>query len=479
MKNKIKYLLLLIPFLLLSVMIIIYILFFYNNDVSQLNEVNITYDSKNENFDFSDYKNYNVNLDKVSDKYTISEKGVYHISGSLNGYIEVNTEENVVLVLDSATITNTNGPCIYILSAKNTYIELVGENTLIDSEDYSSFEDVDGTIYSKDDLIIYGDGTLNLIANYLDGIVSKDDLVIYSGTYNIKSKDDAIRGKDSVTIVDGTFNIESDGDGIKSTNSEDNEKGYILIQNGTFNIQAGNDGFDAETNIQVDNGNFDIVTGGGSQGTTSKTNDMFGWSNQVNTDEDTPSTKGIKSGYNIVINNGTFKISSLDDGIHSNKNIAINDGSFTIDSDDDGIHADGFLEINGGTYTINSHEGIEGTYVKINDGTITINSTDDGINAGNKSDEYDVVIEINGGYITIKMSSGDTDGIDSNGDIIVNGGTIDISGNSAFDYDKNATYNGGTIIVNGEETNTITNQFMGGMQNNGQNGGNMQEKRRF
>ena len=76
------------------------------------------------------------------------------------------------------------------------------------------------------------------------------------------------------------------------------------------------------------------------------------------------------------------------------------------------------------------------------------------------------------------MGSGDTDGIDANGNIYINGGTIDITGNSPFDYDGNAEYNGGTIIVNGTKTNTITNQMMGGgMMNNGgmMNGGGKQK----
>ena len=60
------------------------------------------------------------------------------------------------------------------------------------------------------------------------------------------------------------------------------------------------------------------------------------------------------------------------------------------------------------------------------------------------------------------MAQGDTDGIDANGDIIVSGGTINITGQSAFDYDGNASYTGGTIIVNGETVNAITGQFMGG-----------------
>ena len=63
------------------------------------------------------------------------------------------------------------------------------------------------------------------------------------------------------------------------------------------------------------------------------------------------------------------------------------------------------------------------------------------------------------------MGSGDTDGIDSNGNLYINGGIIDITANSPFDYDGEAKYNGGTIIVNGTETNTITNQMMGGNMN--------------
>ena len=50
----------------------------------------------------------------------------------------------------------------------------------------------------------------------------------------------------------------------------------------------------------------------------------------------------------------------------------------------------------------------------------------------------------------------------TSGNIVINGGTIDITGNSPFDYDGKAEYNGGTIIVNGTKTNTITNQMMGG-----------------
>ena len=73
------------------------------------------------------------------------------------------------------------------------------------------------------------------------------------------------------------------------------------------------------------------------------------------------------------------------------------------------------------------------------------------------------------------MAQGDTDGIDSNGDLTITGGTINITGQSAFDYDGTATYTGGTLIVNGEEIHELTNQMMGpgGMGPGGMNGQRM------
>ena len=87
------------------------------------------------------------------------------------------------------------------------------------------------------------------------------------------------------------------------------------------------------------------------------------------------------------------------------------------------------------------------------------------------------MIEINGGNITIKMGQGDTDGVDSNGDIIINGGTINVTGQSTFDYDGTGKINGGTVICNGQEVTTLPNQFMGGEGQGGMRQQNMQGRR--
>ena len=122
---------------------------------------------------------------------------------------------------------------------------------------------------------------------------------------------------------------------------------------------------------------------------------------------------------------------------------------------------------------INAAEGIEATQVILNDGSVSINASDDGINAGSKSNSLSVKIEINGGELTISMGAGDTDAVDSNADLIISGGTIDITAQSPFDYDGNCSYTGGTIIVNGTQTDSVTNQMMGGDMMGGQPGGMM------
>ena len=380
---------------------------------------------------------YDLNLTKST---SITKGGVYTITGTIeDGQLLINTNDDVKLILNNVTIKNSNGPAIYVEDSNCTYIELIGENALEGKVN----DEYDSVLLSKDDLYISGEGILKVVSN-IDGISSSDNLTINSGTFIIEAGDDAIKGKDSLVIENGSFTITSGGDAIKTTNQD--ELGNLIIENGTFNITTNGDGIVSINTLEINNGEFTFKTDKNST---------------------TSSQKGIKAENNITINNGTFNLNMNDDGIHSNKDVTINNGTFNITSNDDSIHADGKLEINDGTITLNAHEGLEATYVKINGGNINIIASDDGINAGNKSNDYETTIEINGGNIKISMGQGDTDGIDSNGNIYINGGTIDITGQSPFDYDGEAKYLGGTIIVNGQTTNTITNQIMGGGMGNG------------
>lgn len=444
----------------------------------------IEYSDVEEEIDWSKYSISNITLNNDNtapdvegvtfedSTLTITQSGIYKLSGTLEGNIIVEAKDcNVEIILNGVEINSSNGPAIYVKKANIVLITLEdsSKNTLVDSSNYTvdEEEEPNGTIFSKSDLILEGTGSLEIEANYEDGIVSKDLLKINSGTYKITSIGDGIRGKDAVIIKDANITINSECDGIKSTNTSDTNLGYILIENGTFDITSTQDALQAETNIVIQDGTFTIKTGGGSQ--NAKTNDSWGyWGGNSYTDSDTESAKGIKSGSSISITGGTFDLNTSDDSIHSNGNVAISGGNYTISSGDDGIHADNVLTIENGTTTISkSYEGLEGTEIYIKGGNISINASDDGINAAGENDTESNeqmmgprrdnfssstgTLYISGGNLYINA---DGDGLDSNGNTEMTGGYVVVegptnAGNGALDYDGTFNISGGTLLAIG------------------------------
>lgn len=294
----------------------------------------------------------------TNDGLTITEAGTYILSGSTTGGVTINADGlNVRLVLNGVTISSTKTAGIYVIAADNTVIQTQSgtTNTVSDASTRDDAE-VDGAIYSADDLILQGEGTLIVKANYADGIAGKDGLKINAGTYQITSVDDGIRGRDSVVINGGTFTIDAAGDGIKATNDTDAAKGYTYIHDGTFTIKSGDDAIKAETKLVVDGGNINI----------------------------TSSVEGLEAA-NITINGGTIKLYASDDGVNAAEDtmgttvaITINGGDLTIEvgqGDTDAIDANGNISVTGGTITITaptSSFDFDGT-ASFTGGTITVN----------------------------------------------------------------------------------------------------------
>lgn len=423
-------------------------------------DLNTEYDSDSSTVELSDNTEEVEGVSVDGQIVTINQGGTYVLSGELtDGQVVVNVNEDakVHLVLNDVTITNQQGPAILVEQAEKVVTTLSSDttNTLTDGDDYQLDGDEtepDATFYSKEDLVINGDGELKVSGNYNNGIRSKDDLILVSGEYTVNAKNNALKGKDSVQILDGSYTLTTEeGDGIQSNNSDEEDKGYIAIDGGTFKITSGRDGVQAETVVNIQQAEITIKTG-------------------ENETSDEESYKGIKAGNSLLIQNGTFKLTTADDSLHSDGDIAIKDGEFTLDSGDDGIHADNDLTIDGGTINVtDSNEGLEASVITINDGDITVVASDDGLNAsdGSSSDTEEtagqegapgeeqaddsLLLAINGGTLHVDAQG---DGLDSNGNIEMTGGTVTVDGptednNGALDYEGDFEVSGGTLIAAG------------------------------
>ena len=306
---------------------------------------------------------------------SVTAEGVYVLSGSVSNFtvcVEAGDEDKVQLVLDGLNVTNDSCPVIYVKNADKVFVTTAegSENSLSVTGTFTAdgSTNTDAVIFSRDDLVLNGLGTLQ-ISSTDNGVSCKDDLKITGGILNVNAVDHGIEANDSIAVAGGTLTVTSSKkDGLHAENEDDDREGWIYLCGGTLNVNAA----------------------------------------------------------------------------------------------DDGIHGVSIVQVDGGAVNVTAAEGIEGTWVQINDGEIIIRAGDDGINGGQKSKSYPVCVEINGGSLNITMGQGDTDGIDSNGNLIITGGAISVNAQSPFDYDGTLTHTGGTIIVNGVETTQITNQF-GGM----------------
>ncbi len=389
---------------------------------------------------------------------TISEAGTYILSGPVSEgtlLIDADKDAKIQLVLKGVEISNSAGAAIYVRQADKVFLTLVegSVNTLSNGGAYRKIDDnnIDGVIFSKADLTINGSGSLNIDAAAGHGIVSKDDLKVTGGTVTVQAAGHGLSGKDSVCVADGILQITSGRDGIHAENNDEAEKGFVCIAGGSITVESGGDCVSAGSYLQIEDGIFNLAAGGGSAVKTAARNG----------DGDVVSTKGLKSGGQLLVRGGAFNIDAQDDALHSDDSLTIAGGAFQIATGDDGLHADETLSIGEGDIEIfASYEGIEGKNIVISGGNIRLYASDDGINAagGNDGSDFggmgeagDYSVLISGGRIFINA---DGDGIDSNGDLTVTGGQAYISGpedegNGALDYNGEGKITGGTVVAVG------------------------------
>lgn len=191
-------------------------------------------------------------------------------------------------------------------------------------------------------------------------------------------------------------------------------------------------------------------------------------------DEET-ATKDVdtsKAGANVIIADGTENNINGSYVAKIYKSYELNeDGTEVVDSKklhkydaafyskktmnvDGGDKGDGILNIKA------ENEGLDSElHLTINCGNINITSGNDGINT---NEDNVSVTTINGGTLNILCDgkTGEGDGIDSNGWLVINGGTLisqacATSGDAGIDSDKGIYINGGNIIASGNMLDKI------------------------
>lgn len=397
----------------------------------------------------------------------ITNAGTYLLSGNAEEaqiIIDSQDDKAVRLVFKDFSISNSTVSPVYAQSADKVIITLAkgSINRITDTSPAVSAdaqESPDAALFCTCDLSFNGEGKLYVVSENKEGIASKDELKVISGSIAVKSADDGIKGRDLVAVRSGEIFIEASGDGIKSTNDKDERKGNIIIENGKIDIVSDGDGIQSEKALVITGGEISVQAGGGYENGREHYDNMFGgrggFGGQTQQTEEKTSSKGIKSGRELLITSGLITINSSDDAVHSNTDIIINGGDIAASSGDDGLNADNEVTVNGGNIVIsNSYEGIESRLITINSGIVCLKSSDDGMNAAADDMSSPVKITINGGYVYVDA---DGDGLDSNGNIEINDGYTIVSGpvdnfNGPLDCgDRNntITVNGGILAAFG------------------------------
>lgn len=327
---------------------------------------------------------------------TITDGGSYVISGKLSdGMIEVDTEEEVKLILQGVSITNEDGPAIYVKEAKSCYIETAEgtENILSDGESYAETEDKQkATIFSNDRLVLLGEGSLTVNGNYKHGICSDDEVYVVSGTYTITAVKDGIHTSNWISVEGGTVQITATDDGMQS-------KGPVALNGGTITIAAEDKGITAYGDLTVNDGTIQI----------------------------SKCEEGLESKNDLTINGGTTEITGNDDGLNARTSITINGGILYVEmTAGDAIDSNGSMTITGGLILAFGAQMPEGgadcdmNEIKITGGTLIATG---GTNSAPS--------ELESSQISVLLGSA------SKGDMI---GILDSDGNTVFAFEAPGNY---------------------------------------
>lgn len=402
-------------------------------------------------------------------------KGALVVTGNYNNGIQSKDDLSIKNVIVKVTAVNNavkGNNAVDIESGNIIAISAKGDGIKTSNSNISNKGNQKGIVtITGGNIDVYAacDG---IDAAYVVDISGDGNLNIYTDTYSEYSEEVTSSGSSSGTST-------SRNSSANKTASA-NTVSYVAASDTIANAPGGSGGGNMGGMDGQNGGNAPDMNGGsgGNKAGGNRPGMPGDFNKSGNSSGQSYSTKGIKAESEINISGFTINISSTDDGIHANSDsgvletgedgkgtIVINGGSITISSGDDGIHADKQLDVNDGYINVvTSYEGLEAITINLNGGKIYVYATDDGINACTGDGKTSPIVNVTGGYIDVTTASGDTNGIDSNGNYVQTGGFVLVKGGSSsgnvsgsIDVDGTVTITGGTCVALGGVCETPIN----------------------
>lgn len=319
------------------------------------------------------------------------------------------------------------------IEAEEGYIEITGGSLDITTVDEAITTSYDGTDTSITPYLTVAGGTLTLTTTGETGhalesagqlTIQEDAAIVIKvsgrGSKGIKAVDATLTGGNIVMEVSGSAFYDSEDAEVTSP-AGINCSGALLVDGGILNITGtgtGGKGIKTDGGLTINKGTVTISVAGSA----------------FTYNRDSYEAKAISSDGAVVINEGTVTVSATDDGIKSEVSVSINGGIVNVSR---------------------STEGIEAPLITINNGNVSVVSTDDCLNAtkgtGGESNDGSL-LTLAGGTVSLNSSGGDP--VDSNGNIIMTGGTVVVQGppsqpEVALDYNGTFKISGGLLIASG------------------------------
>ncbi len=435
--------------------------------------------------DFSSVTNL-IDVSSIEDgaTKTITEAGTYLVSGTnANAKILVNSEGEVKLILNGVSLTNSGDAPLEIKAASSFTLHVASKTKNYLSDEASSSGDAALVCNKKVFLSIEGSGYLYLTSNKnVDGDVGagikspkgisiQDTHIIASATGH------AIQAKGGASIEGAKLYLDAGKDGIHA------EEGEVTIKDSVIDAATYGDGIDSTLAVTLDNVTSHLVSTGvyvlyvasdDADGTLYEDSRYIlenGQYKKIDSDSMNryssryylqQKCKGVKSENAVTFKGGDHYIVTADDCIASDTEISILSGDYSLYTNDQGLNSDQALTIgeSGSSSSLDlriyhCYEGIQGGVINFYSGYTYIYAEDDGINATSDTLTSGISMNFHDGATIYANAEGD--GIDSNGDITMDGGDLIVAGpssggNGSLDFDGSFTFTGGNLLAVGSNS---------------------------